>query len=296
MPWKFQASSLALLEKAEAIVDDLQGQGYSLTLRQLYYQLVQSNTIENTLRSYKNLGALLSQARLAGLIDWDALTDRLRNVRGNAHWSGPADAVASMRDQYQIDKWSDQPRRVEVWVEKDALSNVVGTICSMVDVGHLVCRGYTSQSAMWEASQRYISYLEDGQGITVLHLGDHDPSGVDMTRDIEERMRMFLGHHIEKPDFKFKRIALSVAQVEHYKLPHNPAKMTDSRAGAYVKKHGKKSWELDALSPKVIHRLIESEVLKIRDEDLWDERVRRQQSDVRTLTKVTKNLLKRRAW
>ena len=49
-----------------------------MTVRQIYYQLVARGHVENTVRSYDNVQALINNARLAGLLDWDSMEDRER--------------------------------------------------------------------------------------------------------------------------------------------------------------------------------------------------------------------------
>jgi len=191
VPKKFGAGSVSIIHKANAIISEYSRQGYDLTLRQLYYQFVSRDLIANKQSEYKRLGSIINDARLAGLIDWDAITDRTRNLRQNSHWRSPEAIIDACAASFQFDKWIDQPRRVEVWIEKDALAGVFERICSELDVPWFACRGYTSQSEMWAAAQRHIRYEKSHQSVTVLHFGDHDPSGIDMTRDIQDRLSTF---------------------------------------------------------------------------------------------------------
>lgn len=259
---RFQSKSLELIELVNSVVDDYSKQGYELTLRQVYYQLVARGYIPNNERSYKNIGNLINDGRLAGLIDWYAITDRTRNLRGNSHWNTPADVINSARYSYLLDKWEGQPNYVEVWVEKDALVDVVGQVCRPLDIPFFSCRGYTSQSEMWSAAQRFIGQANREQRI-ILHLGDHDPSGIDMTRDIQDRLDLF-GSNVY-----VKRVALTMGQITTYNPPPNPAKITDSRAAKYIDEYGDESWELDALEPRVITDLIKNEVTAYRDDELY---------------------------
>lgn len=258
----FQKKSLDLIELVNQVVDEYSAQGYELTLRQAYYQLVARGYIPNNELSYKNIGNLINDGRLAGLIDWHSITDRTRNLRGNSHWDNPADVIASARYSYLLDKWMGQPNYVEVWVEKDALVDIVGQVCRPLDTPYFSCRGYTSQSEMWSAAQRFIQQSDREKRI-IIHLGDHDPSGIDMTRDIQERLEMF------GADVFVKRVALTMNQIQTYNPPPNPAKITDSRASKYIDQFGDESWELDALEPKVITNLINQEVTKYRDDGIY---------------------------
>lgn len=214
---KFQQKSLELIRLVNQVVEEYQAQGYELTLRQAYYQLVARGYIPNNERSYKNIGNLINDGRLAGLIDWYSITDRTRNLRSNSHWDNPADVIASARYSYLLNKWDGQPNYVEVWVEKDALVDIVGQACRPLDTPYFSCRGYTSQSEMWSAAQRFISQdYRDNR--VIIHLGDHDPSGIDMTRDIQERLQMF------GADVYVKRVALTMNQIGTYNPPPNPAR------------------------------------------------------------------------
>lgn len=259
---RFQKKSLDLIELVNQVVDEYSAQGYELTLRQVYYQLVARGYIPNNERSYKNVGSLINDGRLAGLIDWHSVTDRTRNLRKESHWDNPADVIASARYSYNLDKWKGQPNYVEVWVEKDALVDIVGQACSPLDTPYFSCRGYTSQSEMWSAAQRFIRQEQREKRI-IIHLGDHDPSGIDMTRDIQERLELF------GADVFVKRVALTMNQIQTYNPPPNPAKITDSRASKYIDQFGDESWELDALEPKVITDLIKKQVIMYRDDAIY---------------------------
>ncbi len=262
---RFSVKSLGLINTANEIVDEYSAQGFSLTLRQLYYQFVSRDIIENTERSYKNLGATINDGRLAGLIDWSAIEDRTRNLRANQHWDSPGQIARTCVRAYYKDHWENQSHRIEVWVEKEALSGVAEAACLPLDVPFFCCKGYTSQSEMYAAAQRLIGYDGSGHTAVIIHLGDHDPSGIDMSRDIEERLGMFTAGQ----DLEFKRIALNMDQIEEYAPPPNPAKISDSRFDSYQAKFGGKSWELDALEPKVLVDMIQAEINQYRKPGRW---------------------------
>ena len=136
----FREKSLELIGLVNKVINEYSKQGYELTLRQAYYQLVARGYIENNERSYKNIGNLINDGRLAGLIDWYAITDRTRNLRTNSHWDKPAEVIESARYSFLLDKWKYQPNYVEVWVEKDALVDIVAKACKPLDVPFFSCR------------------------------------------------------------------------------------------------------------------------------------------------------------
>jgi hypothetical protein len=260
---KFAPATLKVIDQVNQIAGDYTRQGYDLTLRQLYYQFVARGLIANKQTEYKRLGDIVNNGRMAGMIDWNYVTDRTRNLQGVGHFRDVADMIAAAAHSHRLNKWDDQPYRVEVWVEKEALAGVVARAANAEDVSYFSCRGYTSQSEMWAAGQRLQSYSRRGQTPCIIHLGDHDPSGIDMTRDIRDRLRTFMG------GCEVKRIALNMDQVERYSPPPNPAKMTDSRFAGYEERFGDESWELDALDPATLDALIRKTIRSVRDDGLY---------------------------
>lgn len=264
---RFSKSSAEVIERANALIADYAAQGLALTLRQLYYRFVAAGLLPNTQQSYKRLGSIVNDARLAGEMSWVAIEDRGRNLVSLTHWDDPAEIVKACASSFHVDQWEGQEYRVEVWVEKQALEAVVGQACEPLDCAYFACKGYTSQSEMWRAAMRLERYADAGQQPVIIHLGDHDPSGIDMTRDIIERLNELFGIHVE-----VERIALNMDQVEEYDPPPNPAKLTDSRAEGYVAEYGSSSWELDALEPAVLRDLIRDSIGRYLDLDLFDAR------------------------
>lgn len=275
---EFRGSTLELISRSNSIIGEYARAGYSLTLRQLYYQLVARAILPNKQSEYKRLGSIINDARMAGMVDWSAIVDRTRSLRGNSHWDDPAEIMESAVQSYLTDKWATQPRRVEAWIEKDALVGVIQRICKKLDIDYFSCRGYASASSVWEAGQRMRRYGKQWQEPLILFLSDHDPSGMDMARDVEDRLRIFSGGQV-----KVKRIALTMDQIEEYDPPPNPAKTTDSRYQEYLEQYGDESWELDALEPSVLSGLIEDEVLAVRDENIWIKAVKKERDDLTIL-------------
>jgi len=263
--FNFRKDTLDIIQASNAIIADYQSRGYDLTLRQLYYQFIGRDWLPNTESSYNRLGKIISNGRLAGLVSWSAIADRTRNLRGLNTFIHPMQAIQAAHDSYRRDLWADQRWRPEVWVEKEALSGVIGQACNKLRVDFFACKGYNSQSEQWRAGQRFANYVKKGQRPIVFHLGDHDPSGIDMTRDNRERLEMFAGVPVI-----VQRLALNYDQIEELKPPPNPAKSTDSRFEAYQREFGDESWELDALDIDYIAKLIEDNVKMVRDPDVWD--------------------------
>jgi len=253
------------IEQAEEIIVEYEGKGFVLTLRQLYYQFVSRGFLVNTQASYNRLGFIMTDARLAGLIDWNAIIDRTRNQVANSHWGSPTEILDTCASQFLIDRWGTQKNRVEVWIEKEALVGVIEGTCADLDVPFFSCRGYTSASEMWRMGyERMNRFAKAGQHNIILHLGDHDPSGMDMTNDIIKRLTLFTGKEVD-----LRRLALNMDQIEEFNPPPNFAKPSDKRYKKYKEEYGENCWELDALEPGYMAGLIEKEVKKIRSEKPW---------------------------
>lgn len=273
---RFQKAAQKTVDQANVILATMRAQGYTLTLRQLYYQFVKDNLIPNEEKQYKRLGRLVTNAREAGIMDWNAIHDLGRTVYGTNPEEDPTNVVEGIEGGLVFDQWARQDHYLEVWVEKQALEGVIARPSNRYDVNYMACKGYLSASEAWRAGLRFQRALRNGKRPVMIHLADHDPSGLNMTDDNTDRLRLFA----ESQGVTIRRIALNMDQVEHYNPPPNPAKETDSRAKGYVAKYGKHSWELDALEPKVIDQLISDTINEYRDPDVWA-RVLEEQEEAR---------------
>lgn len=279
------AKSMAYLKNINDIIEDYQSQGYNLTLRQLYYQLVTKNVISNHDREYKKLSRVLTEGRMAGLVDWDAIEDRLRRPQNVYTVTGVKDALKDTYRQYRLNRQSGQDTHIEVWVEKDAISSVLKRVTETYGINILVNRGYGSVTAIKDAYDRFGWRIKDyGREVVILYLGDHDPSGLDMIRDINSRISEMLEIDELSNSFRIVPIALTMKQIKKYNPPPNPAKITDTRSPAYIEQYGRVSWEVDALPPEVLNNILESSILDFLDVDTYKEQVKeesRQKKDIK---------------
>jgi hypothetical protein len=282
--FRFTDESLRMISVINRIIADYQEQGFTLTIRQIYYQLVSHDEFRvkykwtgkawrrdpngtiNAEPNYDALCYLANKARLAGLMDWEAIEDRTRNFVLRTRWETGKDILRAATDSWHMDMWRDQRARVFVIVEKDALVGVLQPTCRRLDVPILAARGYPSVSVLREFVVGDILPADEAQDIIVIHLGDHDPSGIDMTRDLRERIELFA----EGRPVDLVRIALTMKQIRDQNPPPNPAKTTDTRFRDYQKEFGDESWELDALSPSYLADLLANKINEYRDEDIWE--------------------------
>jgi hypothetical protein len=275
----FRADSLGRIKQCNEIIKRYQEQGLRLTLRQLYYQLVVLNVIPNKERSYKNLSTLVSDARLAGIMDWNAIEDRVRQPRLPPEFDSLGDLIEAAVNSYRLPRWEGQEFYAELWVEKDALAGVLAPIAREFHVTMMVNRGYSSMSAMYESANRFTNH--ENQRPVLFYLGDHDPSGEDMVRDIRDRLLMF-----GVDDIDVRKIALTMKQVEEYNPPPNPAKLTDPRSSGYIAEHGSSSWEVDALPPETLAMIIKKHLNQVLDRLLMNSVIERENKDKALLRKL----------
>ena len=273
---KFQNKNLYLIEKISQILEEFKQEGIKVTLRQLYYQLVARGIIQNKVDVYNKLSTLLTDARYAGIVDWEAVEDRGRVPHTPNTFEDINDLIKAAAQSYQLDRWEGQEYYVELWTEKDALVSVISPITKKYQVSVCINKGYTSASSIYNSAQRFLEQQE-GKKCILLYLGDHDASGLDMDRDIKSRLTEF------GVDVEVVRIGLTMEQIQEYNPPENPAKKTDPRSKNYSKIFGEKSWEVDALRTDVLQNLIETSIRKYLDVDKYNAIIDKEKEDIKSL-------------
>lgn len=283
---EFSKAHLELIGWVNDILDDLAKDGLDATLRQIHYQLTNRPDYENTKSNYDRLGNVVSEARMAGLISWTAIEDRERHIRGHAYNDYPEEVFRGLDVGYRRNKWNDQDFYPVVGIEKRALEGVIANICYDLEVPFVALKGYSSQSVTWRLGQKLARAIQRGQRPIFFHLGDLDPSGWDMTRDLRERLSLFAGTPIT-----VQRLALNMPQVEEYKPQPNFAKEKDSRNASFYAEFGiLKAYELDALSPRIIQGLIRDAVTMIRDDAKWADSIAKEAEDKEYIIELVERL------
>jgi len=339
----FASAHLAIIEQANRVIEQRRSEGFSsMTLREIYYQFIahdlfpddrrwlwennkwvrdkdgsNPNSTKNAQPNYKWLGQILVDARMAGLIDWNRMADNVRSasLRGGG-WRDPAHYAESIGTDYARNTSSVQDVWIEVWVEKDAQVGIVDSIVREWRISSFACRGNVSSSAIYQAGLRLADKIQAGKRVVILHLGDHDPNGIDMSRDNEDRLRQMIlvnlgvdplevadcaaledpgdeewgflwedATTVEDP-FLFRRIGLNMDQIREFNPPPSPAKITDSRARGYIERFGEDSWELDALTPAAMREIITANVLEFFDLDAFREVLDEEEIERNQLTSI----------
>lgn len=278
------------LSQINQIIEEYNLQGYRLTLRQLYYQLVSRDVIPNNDKEYAKLSTLLTKGRMGGVVDWDAIEDRIRVPKHTYFNHDIEDAISDAEKNYRLDRMEDQDNYIELWVEKDALSNVLQRKTSYYHVRLMVNRGYSSTTAIYDSYNRIRRQIENNKVANILYLGDHDPSGLDMVRDIQDRLVIMLKAHIDEDlisqYLRIHHIGLTSEQIQEHNPPPNPTKVQDPRADWYISLHGHTCWEVDALNPGVLHEIIDSKVKELIDEQRFEAKLKQEEIDKDILKQI----------
>lgn len=283
----FRTKTVAFIKQANEIIAEMRAKGYTLTVRQLHYQFVSRDLYANTKQNYQRLASVMDDARKAGLVDWSAIEDRTRYLRKITNYPNPTNFLHKQAERfYAEDLWRDQDVYVEAWIEKDALLGVIERPCLEWRVPYFACRGYASSSELYEAGKRLARMQAKGKRVVILHLGDHDPSGVNMTTVNDDSLNLFA----RSQAIDVRRLALNMDQIEQYDPPANFAKETDSRTSGYVEEFGTEDcWELDALSPEVIEQLVRTAIEGVVDEDKFNARHAEEEANKALLLDIADN-------
>ena len=231
-----------------------------VTVRQVFYRLVSAGVIGKTESEYKaTVVRLLTEMRLAGTIPFDAVADNTRWIRRPLTFPSMSSALHSAAETYRRSLWDDQDVAVGVWLEKDALAGVLYQVTWEWDVPLLVTRGYPSVTFLHEASQ---DLARLGKPAHLYYFGDHDPSGLDIPRNVEDRLREFA----PEVEIHFECVAVTEDQIREWDLPTRPTKKTDSRSKGF---RGE-SVEVDAIPPAKLRTLTQGVIERHVDQGRLD--------------------------
>jgi len=255
--WK---RSTQLIDRAVAVLKA----EHPMTVRQLFYRLVSASVISNDRANYQLVSRLMTKARDDGRCEFDWIVDRSRPEYAPNVFTDAAEYARTVKRSYRKDYWSNQPEYVEAWVEKDAIIGSIEDVTDDLGITVRVGRGFLSTTKAHEIAEHFKSI---DKPITVFYLGDHDPSGRDIERDLYKRIRTY------GCDFTLRRLAIHKADIRKFHLPPLRIKDGDSRSTAFRKKHGEQCVELDSLPPTELRKRIGDAVDNLIDVELWNRAV-----------------------
>jgi hypothetical protein len=266
--------SLDLIDAMRAIVEAVQpvtgrGVGYKLFIA----GLIPSMATKDMQRVYR----LLREARERGLIPWEWIVDETRDVERVSTWDDPEQYARCVAQSYRRDFWNQQPVRVEVWSEKGTVRGVLAPVLEEYAVGFRVMHGFSGATTIHD-----VAHDNDGRPLVALYCGDVDPSGMFMSEhDLPERIARYGGDHVS-----VRRIALSRSDLPG--LPSFPAsdKCKDPRYAWFIKKHGDRCWELDAMDPNALRERVETQIAALIEPEAWQRCVRVNRAEQQSLREV----------
>jgi hypothetical protein len=258
-----QRRTRAGIDAIRRAIHDTLVEGHPMTVRQLFYRLVSGGVIEKTESEYKHTVVRLAvEMRMDGEIPFGWIADNTRWMRKPRTYSGLDDLLEQTQQTYRRAIWDEQDAYVEIWLEKDALAGVLIDVTGVWDVPLMVTRGFASLSFLYEAAD---AIREQGKPTYLYYLGDHDPSGLDIPRTVEQRIREFA----PEVDITFERVAVNPDQIERWGLPTRPTKTSDSRSKGFEGE----SVEVDAIPPAILRRITNERITRHIDKSQY-ERVR----------------------
>lgn len=250
-----------------------------VTVRQIYYRVVSDpyNFLEHTDKSYNNLKNAIVKMRRLGDIDWRRIIDPTRRAIGgdypdqgdpDAYIQNVLDTMEDCDTYYSMPMWATQKNYVEVWVEKEALVGVIDAIASPFKVTVFPCKAYGSFTTLKEAVIDRFSKYPDKEKF-ILYFGDWDPTGKDADRSLQKNL---LEYGFGEVKIKLERIAIWDYQAKQRNLKSIPAKETDTRYKKFVEEHGEETWEIDAIPPDELQKMVKESIESYINPDAWDKR------------------------
>ena len=258
-------STLALVDAAARILEEIQ----PASIRAVCYRLFVEGLIPSMAKTHTNsVSTHLVWAREEGIIPWAWIVDETREAERVSTWANPEDIIDAAVRGYRKNYWSDQPHWVEVWSEKGTVRGTLAPVLRKYGVTFRVMHGYGSATALHDIAEETI---ESEKGLRVLYVGDWDPSGMHMSEiDLPSRLERYDGYAV------ILRVAINEWDVEpDTDLPsfEVESKSKDPRHDWFVNEFGRRCWELDALSPVILRKRIEQEILSVLDIDAWNHAV-----------------------
>lgn len=241
-----------------------------VTLRQLYYLLVNNGWLYKTEREYKNLGVLLTKMRRDDRLPWAWIIDAGRYTRVAQTWTDPADIVNAVAQSFRRDIWVEQESRVYIGVEKQALAAVFAGATNEYAVPVVVAMGYPSSTYQHDLEGELWEIVDAGQGFDFFYYGDHDPSG-DGIADLFEEIVVRVGG-------TFHRSALTAEQIIDRDYLTRPPKAGDSRTANWYD-GGAEAADVDAIPPDELRQMITDDIESVIDIDRFDATMEQQVVD-----------------
>lgn len=211
------------MEKMRDRIFEIASEANPTTSRFIFYVATTRGYVPKTAAGYRTVQRLVAQMRESGDLPFSWIADNTRWMRKPDTYDSLDAFLAEAARTYRRDLWAQSATYVEVWCESDSVAGVLGSITAEADVPLMVLRGYSSSSFAWSAAKQI---ERDGRPAVLYYFGDWDPSGVDIERDLREK----LARYAPGADIELTRVAVTPEDIEELQLPGSIKKSTDSRS------------------------------------------------------------------
>ncbi|MCB1751013.1 MAG: hypothetical protein KDI74_04755 [Gammaproteobacteria bacterium] len=246
------------------------------SVRAVAYRLFTQGVIPNMGRNSTNkVSRILTTAREDGIIPWEWIVDETREAERVNTWSNSDQIIRATVNGYRRDYWQSQPEWVEVWSEKGTVRGILAPVLDKYGITFRVMHGYASATVMQDIASET---RQADKRLTVLYVGDYDPSGMHMSEvDLPQRIRRYGG------SARIRRTALTAEDLPNLPYFEAATKKADKRYQWFVSSYGHKAWELDAMQSSLLRDRVESEIASLLDLDAWEHATQIESAEVESM-------------
>ncbi|OFW00154.1 MAG: hypothetical protein A3G20_05080 [Acidobacteria bacterium RIFCSPLOWO2_12_FULL_59_11] len=270
-------NTIALIDAAIRILEEIQ----PASIRAVCYRLFIEGFIPSMAKTNTNaVSRLLVEVRERGDLPWEWVVDETREAECITTWRDPEQIIEAAVRGYRKDYWGTQPEWVEVWSEKGTVRGTLAPVLNKYGVTFRVMHGYGSATSVHGIAEET---AESDKSLTVLYVGDWDPSGMHMSEvDLPARLDRY------GADAEIKRVALDEGDVRDRSLPSFEvgSKSQDPRFDWYVRNYGEHCWELDALSPVTLRERVEAKIVSVLDVDAWNHAIDIEAAEIESMSGI----------
>lgn len=278
--WNPRPETRALVSDVRNILED-NSDIAPLTLRQIFYMLVSGYEFDKTEKSYKRLCETMNKARRAQWISMDDIRDDGLRREDPESWKDENQIISTFKsyaDRFRLQRQADQPEHLIVWCEAGGMLPQLANYCDEYGVPVMSSGGFDSVTTKHNFAQEAAEH----DTVRILHIGDHDPSGVHMYSSLDEDLSAFVDYY--GGDIYVDRIAVTPDQVDELNLPTAPPKATDNRS--FVGR----TTQAEAIPPRRLRDIVKQEIISRMDMDIYQDTLETENEIRQSLSERLKQL------
>lgn len=269
---------------------DLAAANKPCTVRQIYYLGIGTlweKDSGGSRKVYNTVCRLIGEMRETEMLPWGWIADNTRWFRKRTMFNSPEHILQSVASTYRRDLWARQPIHVEVWCESDSIAGVLDDITVPAGLALFPCRGQSSKTFVYEATQ---SYRNLHKPVVILYVGDWDPTGLAIPFSIEDRMgRYSVGAGL---DVELRRVAVTAEDVASGQFISHSVNANDPNYRRFVahcelmELAPQTAVEVEAVPPDQLRQRLEDAIDELVDGRVWNAALAAEQSERELLTRM----------